>query len=85
MPQNTMHCITAFKEETCGHERDYHETQIFALKSQHFDDIIFVDCFFSFICSIQNYKCFQMHTLKIVNYRLPKIGKRIEYTGNIHH
>ena len=44
--------------------RDYYKPCVFALKPRRLNDILYVDCFFSSICSIRGYTCFQMHALK---------------------
>ena len=56
--------IKTLEAETKEYMRDYYKLHVFALKPHCLNDTLYVDCFFSSICSIRGYTCFQMYALK---------------------
>ena len=44
--------------------RDHYKTRVWALQPRRINDICYSDTFFSSICSIRGYKCFQLFAFK---------------------
>ena len=62
--ENTSQLIPTQQAETREYMRDYYKTRAWALRPKRINDKVFSDTFFSSLCSIRGYKCFQLFAFK---------------------
>ena len=64
MLDNTTTLVKTLQAEIREYMRDHYITRSWVLRPRRINDVIYSDTFFSSICSIRGYKCFQLFAFK---------------------
>jgi hypothetical protein len=73
---NTTQMVKTLQAETREYMRDHYKTRVLALRPRRINDTMYSDTFFSSVCSVRGYKCFQMFALKQSKVEFIKLMKK---------
>ena len=65
---HTTNFVQTLQAETREYMKDHFKTRVWALRPRRINDVCYSDTFFSSICSIRGYKCFQLFAFKHSKY-----------------
>ena len=74
--KNTTQHIKTLQAETWEYMRDHYKTRAWALRPCRINDVCYSDTFFSTICSVRGYKCFQLFAFKRSKFDVVKLMRR---------